>query len=669
MHGIAKFAIAFVLVRATCCLAANPDDIEFQARLVSATPIYHMGESIVVEISSSSHSEKKYRGSFCGLMPEFTEVTPHIVPTDGVLDLAELRRGRVFAGNNLCAVGYVGPQPNYQQMNLSEWYRFQKPGHYWVTFTSTEVSRVKSAEEGGGLEHLTLESNAVDFDILPADPAWVATEISNIEQELNAATNDGQRGAAVRRLALLDAPTSAQVLVRLYLASGKTGESWIYDSALHDSSQADVIIPLLRAALSDPKLEIPSDLPQLLADLQTRKGLGVVPAYPSDPAGQQRWKEESQARSKVRDNYFAQDNALLAASIRQRSGSQRAAAIYQVWFDSTQLNVTMPQAPDTLALLQSNVLAVVNDLDRDRQVQLLVSAWKTMPHEQLLPLIRQLALDSLNHPPGYGTHDAIRLWCKELPGDCGAAILRDITETNAKTDRNVVLLMPEAEHPELDTMLEAQLKGPLTYSNWSQLQSTAAVALRAGSRNLVPAVDAFLDQPDNSRGCPDNIQGDLIGYLFRVVPQDAGNRLAAALQGTNNSCGVQMLRTLHFDRPSDDIIPIATKALDSPNLATAQWSALYLEDHGNASAEDALWQRLEALWIVWRGKSSELPDRATGFTPEPEAQAANLEQALASALAHGANWKLSPAEVSRLRSGCLTQTCRDVADGRLSSNF
>lgn len=670
MREIIQFAVVLVLLLAAQAVqGANPDDIEFRARLTKATPTYHMGEPIEVEMSYSSQSEKKYHGSFFGPAPEFAAVKLQITPTDGVLDLAELRRYRGFAGDVLGSEVYVGAQPNTQQLDLSEWYRFQKPGHYWVTFASTEVSRVKSAEEGGGFEHLTLESNPVEFDILPADPAWVAAQMSSIAQELNTATDPGQRGEAVRRLGLLDTPESVQALVRLCVASAKAGESWIYDSPLRDSSQADVIIPLLLATLSDPTIETPEDLPGLLADLQTRKQLGIRAAYPNDQAGQQKAKDDWEARSKVRDNYLAQDNALLAASIARRSGAERAAAIYQVWFDFTQLNAATAQAPETLARLQSNVLAVANDLDRDRQVQFLILAWKTMPHEQLLPMVRQLAVDSLNRPPGYDNHDAIRLWCEGSPADCNAAILQNVIDTNAKTDRNIILMMPEGEHPELDELLETQLKGLLIYSNWNQLQRTAAVALRAGSRDLVPAVDAFLDRCGGSSGCPEGVQGDLIGYLFRVAPEDAGKRLAAALQDTNNSSGTQMLRTLHLDRPSDGVIPIAVKALDSANLSTAQWAALYLAEHAPASVEDALWQRLEVLWTAWRGKASELPDHATGLTPESDGQAANLEQALASALAHGTNWKLSTGEVSRLHDGCRTQMCRDIADGKGWSNI
>jgi hypothetical protein len=155
--------------------------------------------------------------------------------------------------------------------------------------------------------------------------------------------------------------------------------------------------------------------------------------------------------------------------------------------------------------------------------------------------------------------------------------------------------------------------------------------------------------------------------LFRVAPEDGGKRLSAELRGGNKSCGSEVLRTLHSDRTSDDITPIANEALNSANFAVAGSAALYLGDHGPASSEDALWQRLEALWRAWEGTS--LPDDPMAVGPDSKSEAAMLERALASALAHATNWKLSPAETERLRSGCLSQTCRDIAAGKLFMNL
>lgn len=647
--------------------AANAEDIEFRARLVKDTRAYHTGESINIGISYSSRTEKKYYGSFTGPSPYLEGVTPHVTPMDGVLDLRTLREGG-WGGSFLGGPQYVAQQPVTQQLDLCAWYRFQRPGFYSVTFTSKEVSRVKAAEEGGGLEHLTLESNPVDFEILPADPVWDAAELSTIEQELNSATDAGERGQALQRLARMDTPASVRLMVQLYLANTEGGGDWILDSGLRESSQVDIIIPLLRTALPDPAANIPSSLPQLLADLETRKELGVMPEHSSDPASQQQAEETWKVRSQLHDKYLAQADALLAASVEKRSGPQRATAIYQMWYDAVQLNATKP-SPEILSRLQSSVLALADDLDRGRQVQFVVLAWQTMPHEQLLPLIRKLAQESLEQPSGYVDYEPFQLWCEGWPDECNAAILQDVIDTNAKMDKNVILMMSEAEHPELDAMLKTQLRDPTILQEFFRLQRTAAVVLRAGSRNIIPSVDSFLDDFGKSPGCADETKGDLLGYLFRVAPGDARIRLSAELWDKNDSCGSAALRTLHSVHPSDDIIPVAIKALDSPNLTNAQSAALYLKERGPASAEDALWRRLEELWDAWQGRSAELPDEFAASGAEPGAQAAMLERALASALAHAANWKLDSADLERLRSGCLTQTCRDIADGKLYYNL
>jgi hypothetical protein len=671
MYRIIGFGILLFLIEGHALRVENPQDIEFQVRLLKAPHVYHMGEPIEVEISYSTRTEKKYYGSFTAPRPDLIGVTPHVTPMDGVFDLRELRRDRGMAGSILSGVGYVSPQPLTQQFDLCEWYRFRKPGQYSVVVTSTEVSRVRNAEEGGGLEPLTLESDPLDFDILPADPVWDAEQINKIEQELNTTANAGERWQALRRLALLDTPASVRLLVKVYLANNDGGEDSILDPALHESSHANAIIPLLTEALSDPAANIPQSLPWLLADLQTRRKLGVMPAYPSDPAGRKKWTEERKARSRVRDKYIAEANALLTASIEKRSGTQRAAAIYQVWYDATQLKAAGTLTPAAQSELQSQVLAVAGALDQARRLQFVILAWQTMPHEQLHPQIRKLAQDSINHPAGNGIYDAVELWCMGWPEECNAAILQAVLKTHAKIDKNVILMMAEAEHPELDRMLEAQLRDPAMLTDAFQSQRMAAVVLRAGSRNLVPAVDYFLDQMAGKGRCDGETEGELLGYLFRVAPKDGEKRLAAMLEGKNGSCGTEALRSLQQVQvhPSKDIIHIVTQALNSQNLGVEWVAALYLGDYGPASSEEALWRRLEELWQAWRGRASELQIPMPDTGADTRNRTVLLERSLASALVHGKNWKLTPTERQRLRSGCLTQPCRDIADGKLFLNL
>jgi hypothetical protein len=555
-------------------------------------------------------------------------------------------------------------------LDLCAWYRFYKPAHYSIIITSKEVSRLKSAEEGGGEEHLILESAPVEFDILPADPAWAAGELSNIEEALRATEDPVESARAIGRLARLDTPASVQKLLQLYFAKSDVAPEWMISSDLRESSQIDVIIPSLERTLSDPTIAIPSTLPGLVASLQTRKHLGMPVAYSDDPAKQQEWTEKSKERSDSYAKYLEQANALLMASIDRRTGRSRATAIYQAWGDAEVQNRTKPLSRVVLSQLRLNVLAVENDLDRAQQLQFVVLAWQTMPHEQLLPMIHKLAKDSDAHGATYPNHEAFKLWCEGWPDECSAAILSDVVESGVKTEKNIILLMSEAGHPELDKMLETQLHDPTVLQDSAQSQRVAALILRAGSRRVASSVDTLLDQFSGKPGCAGEIQGYLLGYLFRLAPEDAGKRLAAELQNKDGTCGYEVLRSLGAARYSDDLIPIATRALDSPNLVSAQAAALILGVHGPASSEEALWRRLENLWRGWRDRSSELQTLRLPMSFGDNIQeTASLERALASALSHATNWKLSPARLDRLRSDCLTESCRDIAAGKMSLNL
>src|SRR3989442_497453 len=96
-----------------------------------------------MEISYSSRIQKKYYGFLFDTKPHFDSVTPHVTPSDGVLDMRDLQRGE--GGEGFVGFGIygspmdVGSKPITQRFDLSNWYRFQKPGRYSVTVTSREV--------------------------------------------------------------------------------------------------------------------------------------------------------------------------------------------------------------------------------------------------------------------------------------------------------------------------------------------------------------------------------------------------------------------------------------------------------------------------------------------------------------------------------------------------
>jgi hypothetical protein len=653
-----KMKRSFLLGVVILCLCAsrlsatNPADLNVELRVVGAVSFFHTGESIPLEIAYSSESEKKYQGSFSTRTPDQGGPPPEVTPSDGVINLVDLRQG--FGGGCMSMIGYLNSKPNVEKLDLSEWFQFRKGGHYSVRVKSTDISRVKTAEEGGGIERLTLESNTVEFDILRADPEWAAAQQAKFEQILSTQSADQpQSYEAVKRLALLDTPSSAKRLVQMYLSSpGPSG--WYVSNTL----QLDVVIPLLQAAVANSATNLPSGITYLLSDLETRKEFGVIPRS-EDPAKQE-VLAKLQERDKVRQKYFQQANDLLLASIEHRSGEQRADAIYEAWSNVENLSRTNRVSPETLARLRTSVLAVQNDLSPAVQSQFAWTGRQMLPHAQVLPLVRKLAKESLVSPNV--RNDALQHWCEDAPEECNAAIIERYLEGESKPSNVVILLLTESEHSELDEVLRQQLRDPEMLDGSAASESTAALVLRAGSQSLMPQVIELLNRQPKGF-CEE--RADLIGYLFRFSPKDASKRLNSELQASNDGCGNYVLRTLHHHRYSDDELPAALAALNSPNLTAAGSAALFIQEHGPASAQDALWRRLESLRSVWQERNVELNDAMFGFGATPEREAANLEQALASALTRAKSWKLTAGEVERLREGCLTDQCRNIADGKM----
>ena len=642
--------------------AANPSDIDLTLRLTSNVSSYHLGELIGFEISYTSSAERKYLTSQTNPIPEYGSVTVRIAPPEGALDPRALRPCWGGIGGSFFSSGplYLTSRPITERADLTNWYRIQKPDHYSVTVTSRMVSRLKSVDEGGGQEILTLESNSVEFDILPPDPGWEAEELQTILLDLDGAKNSGDRARAQYRLTLLDTPDAARKLVGLYLSSSDS-EKYSYASGLTQSSQLDVIIPLLQTALSNPEVS-PSGLPDLLAQLQVRKQLGVSAAVSDDPASQQKSQTECKDRHKLYDEFLRRENDLVLSRIEHQPGPQQSAAIYEAWHNVENQyahdgqGVSTAQAPENLTQLRLAVLNIATELGADQQTWFVISEWKILPHEQLLPVIRYLALEH--------RLDAEKLWCEDWPRECSAGILSDALKPDSQIRAIHVLLVPEAEHPEMDSALREQLANPGILQDSAQSQRTAALVLRVGSRALLPAVDDALSRSAAGHRYNCEVEGYLLGYMFKVALEQGQRYLNEMLP--DDKCGDQLFHILNSARYSDELVPAAVKALDSPNLRAAATAALFLGNRGSAQIEDALWQRLDALWLLWHDRAGELRTTVTPRDQEIQSQTSGLEQSLASALSHANNWKLTPSEHDRLRDGCLTERCQAIADGKMS---
>ena len=501
---------------------------------------------------------------------------------------------------------------------------------------------------------MTLESNPIEFDIFPPDFVWEADELQAIVLTLADAKYPGELISAADRLSLLDTPDSARKLVEIYLSTSAP-RKYTFSSVLTQTTQLDVVIPLLEAALSDPEVN-PSGIPELLAQLRVRKQSGVLaPPPPDDSDAQKQWQASCQAQRKLYDEFLSRDEVLLLSHGALHSGPEQSAAIYEAWNLAENQHAQGGPSAENLGQLRLAVLNVAKEFDPDQQNQILLSEWKILPHEQLKPLIMSLA----------PTHrlDAYKFWCEDWPGECSAAILADVFKPDTQFTPPHILVLPEREHPEMDSGLRDQLAKPSMLQPNAQSNRAAALVLRVGSHELLPDVDEVLRQSAAKHGYNCEVEGYLLGYLFRVAVEDGQRHLSEMLQ--DDKCGDQLFRILNTARYSDALLPVAARALNSHNLAAAGTAAIFLGEHGPAAEEDALWERLNSLWLAWQDRAGELQTAIMAFDHGIASQNARLEQSLASALVHANNWSLTPSEVNRLHDGCITTQCKDIADRKL----
>ncbi len=603
-----------LLLTSSVAFPENPADLDYHVRFTKDPATYRPGELIQFELSYSSKSGERYQGTWSTPNPNFGNVTLHLepqggTPKDAFVDLSKLYSAGGQGGSFLSGVGLVSVAPVVQRGELTGWFRFVKPGRYSLRVTSMEVSRVKRTDEGGGFEPLTLESNAIAFTIEAPDSAWETQELANILQDLRSDPRTAYQ--ACTRLAALDTPASAREIASLYLSGA---EPFPYEEALRHSRQLATIIPELEKALIDPARTAPSGMVHLLAELKTRELLGDGP----EPH-----------RAEVQERNFAHYNAQLLATLPQRGGPQRAAALYDIWLSTEWApNATADQSV-SLDRLRNEVLASASELSSNRQLQFLASAWGKMPSDAMLPLVRLMAP---NNP------EAFKKLCESAPEECVRLAVSQVQDPKQNVPPFEILYLPESPQPNLDDFLRHRLK------SGDATPLSAALILRLGSTGLHDTVVEFLDKPEPNQNLGCDSRSYLLGYLYRVAPKDAKKRFTTA-------CAAQAFRVFHNEAATDRFLDAARDNLGSPDSSASGYAALFLSFHGPASSLEPIQARLDKLHY------------STSHTPQAFEE---LEMLLAGALMQSGNWKLTTSEIATLRASCTTDGCRAIADGKMS---
>ena len=570
----------------------------------------------------------------------------HIDPETGFVDPMRGNLGGI--GGGLSTSPELDKKPRVINYEINEWFRFDEPGKYRLYLTSPRVSRIGNRE---GADAIILTSNAVEFEINPADKDWQEKELQRIVKELDAKDPKPGRQAACRALRFLGSKAAALELVRRY-GDSDSECSFQYYAGLISSPHRDFVMEQLETRLAAPDQPVSGGWLSLIIRLAMASGSQGLQQPVSEDERQWReyWERYQRLYKELQEKYAA----LLAQSIHLKTGRARAVSLntlLELKWDKTKL-------PDAASFF--------NDLPSQQQRSLLEYGWKRIASDSMLPILRQLygKRPEGNSEAGYEISEITALALKRIyelaPEEGRQLIIAEMRRPKPRVGYQsmgvrALAILPDETLPEMDSVFVDNLEK----SENAEIHS--ALIERYGSPNIFSRVRALLNDRVGNMACYE--QSRLLAYALRIDPSGSVEliRRAVTARGKENSrCYPNVFRAVGELHISPELEKLAIEFLDDADPEVVIDAVAMLGSHGSADAEEALWRRFEKWHREWNGREQEL--KVDFHDDSPIQLQRGLEQALRTALSHSPAWLADLKKLERLKSLCVTQSEREWVD-------
>jgi hypothetical protein len=407
-------SLAVLLCFSIHAFAGAPSDVQLTLAVTKSPAIYHLGERIVCELSFSTSKPGKY--GISSIRSETFIATPPNGTADPQVDLS-LQLGFVLDLSGLSSYGRLSSVPDVVRTDLNESLRFVNPGVYRLRARS---SRVSLFHEGSpGANEVVVNSNEIEVTVLPADPGWIAGEVSDIRKMLDSPeSSPEQKTSATSRLRYLNTESAAAEMVRELPGTEDERCHYSLYKGLIESSYRKTAIGMLQKTLNGPATRVSWDAVDLLTTLILLDEYQDWPIAPYSTKERKQLRVLREAKKGREDRYSvvsAKYTAELKASLPQRSGRALTDAVFALWKEQ-ELHSESPPS-DSLIALRREIVSIAGGLTLDQE-RWLFTYWSNLPN--LLPLVKKLALSTqsidLNGEARDPRATALAYWC-ELDAD------------------------------------------------------------------------------------------------------------------------------------------------------------------------------------------------------------------------------------------------------------
>src|ERR1700733_5122441 len=512
-------------------------------------------------------------------------------------------------------MAYSGPggsglrdKPLVLDIDLNQWVRFERPGHYTVH----ALSHVRGPQR----QDVEVESNQIGIDIVAASPQWQEQELASDVAILNSTLSKidsasfESRMTAARRLTYLDTPAAVREMARwLGLADIQTAQ--IMQEGLRSSQHSSEAIAAMRELLRSPAEPVPPIFLRMLALDKTIK-------------------EPQNALAEVGE---------------QKQGAAKAISI-KTLLD----NVTAGNVPETL---RSEIAALFPELPSSQQAELLDYQWKKIDAPEMIPVLRQIyeSAPQSRYPENPLFASVVERLYELDTNRTRTLLLEEMKRPDPPLPYRTLAMLPDATLPELDATLldHLQHNGGRPAEELIARYSTKSI--------LVPVKDFYAKRDAEIRSrvtTNPNIaapacEPPLVAYFLRVDPAwgEKVFRQSLAERGyTMGRCWIRIISetAVYYSGPAWE--KVAIDALQDGAVPVKIDAVRPLAKYGSVAAKPAIFDAFRFWHEWWENRG------------EPNEENRGLGQAFFEATTNPKNWSPDDADLAAVRELCLSAGCK-----------
>ncbi len=503
---------------------------------------------------------------------------------------------------------YLREKPTVQRVDLNQWVRFEKPGHYEI--------RAAFHATGPGREDLPLESNTIGIDVVVADPQWQPKELADAVAILTATNGKPdsrsyeQRTQAAGRLAYLDTPASLREIARL-LGTADVQLAQFLQGWLRSTRHPDEAILIMKELFRDPSQPVTP----LFIDAMTALKVGTA----------------------------AELRAELAAQIDQKQGTAKAISIQTVIDD-------LPAAK-----LRTEIAAVFLTLPVSQQTELLSGRWDKVAGPEIIAPLRQIYASA--PPTRYPENPLLAVAVERLyeldPTQTRMLLLDEIARPEPRLPYRTLAMLPDATLAEVEPTLIDHLEHNGGRAAEELISRYATAAILGRVKTFYAKHDAEM-RARTSSNVPDiaspACEPPLVGYFLRVDAATGERLLRQSLGERGYPMGRCWMSIIGQTAPYNAGAVWEKVAIESLNDGTVIVKAdavKALGEYGSRASSTAVLESFRVWHDWWKDKPSELNEENRRF-----------EQVYAQAIGRARNWKSTGDELTKTGDYCITDYCR-----------